>query len=152
MRRLAARLGVSTMSTYHHVADKAALVEAIADRVMGRLEVPEESVPWEEAVRTMSWSFRSLTQRHPAVFRVLLGQERPAALLRTAETVIARLVAAGFSDTDALTTFRVFVRFLLGSVMVEATPRLPLAELDDTFQRGLELLIAGVAAQRATSS
>ena len=147
MRRLASRLGVSPMSLYHHVADKAELVDGIAEHLMSQLEVPAESVPWESAVRTMATSFRSLTHQHPAAFRVLLGQERPAAMLRTAETVVARFVAAGFDEMSALTTFRVVVRFLLGSVMVESSPRLPMAELDDTFERGLEVLIAGVAAE-----
>ncbi len=147
MRRLASRLGVSPMSLYHHVADKAALVDGIAEHLMAQLEVPDESVPWDAAIRTMATSFRSLTMRHPAAFRVLLGRERPAAMLRTAEIVVARLVAAGFEEGAAVTTFRVVVRFLLGSVMVESTPRLPMSQLDETFERGLSVLIAGIGAE-----
>ena len=149
MRRLATRLGVSTMSTYHHVAGKADLVDGIAERIMGAMEVPPATAPWDAAVSTMARSFRQLTWQHPSAFRVLLGRERPAALVRTEDDVVARLVAAGFEPAEALTTFRILVRFLLGSVMVEATPRRTRAELDATFEQGLEVLLAGVAARRA---
>lgn len=145
MRRLAGRLGTSTMSTYHHVPDKAALVEAIAEEVMADLEQPPEDAPWDDALRTMATSFRALTRRHPGVFGVLLSGRRPAAMLRTAEGVVARLEAAGFSHQDALTVFRITIRYLLGSALVESDSSLPPSTVDATFAAGLDALIAGVA-------
>ena len=44
MRRLAVRLGTSTMSTYHHLPDKRSLLEAIAEQVMAELETPDDDV------------------------------------------------------------------------------------------------------------
>src|SRR6516165_10640034 len=41
MRRLAVRLGTSTMSTYHHIPDKQALRDAIAERLMADLAEPD---------------------------------------------------------------------------------------------------------------
>ena len=146
MRRLAARLGTSTMSTYHHVPDKAALVEAVAEAVMTNLEQPAEDVPWEDAVRRMSRSFRSLTLEHPAAFRVMLAGERPAALTRTAARVVSRLEASGFAAADALIAFRVLMRYLLGSTMVESDSHMAPAALQRTFDFGLESMIAGIAA------
>ena len=40
MRRLAQRLGASTMSTYHHVSDKETLLDLVTDRVMSELRLP----------------------------------------------------------------------------------------------------------------
>lgn len=148
MRRLGQRLGVSTMSTYHHVTDKSALIEALAERVMSELEVPGVDTAWDDAIRQMARSFMGLTRAHPAVFRVMLAGDRPIALLRTADAVRARLVAGGIEPENALLHFRSFVRFLLGSVMVEAQGRLGGIEVDTTFEHGLELLIAGVATTR----
>jgi AcrR family transcriptional regulator len=144
MRRLAARLGTSTMSTYHHVPDKRTLIEAIAERIMSELEQPPDDVAWDDAVRRMAFSFRALTHDHPAVFRVLLSGERPVALVRTAEGVVHRLEAAGFEPESAVLTFRTFIRYLIGSTVLEAdSPNHP-QEQDDTFRHGLEVLIAGV--------
>ena len=47
MRKLAAQLGRSTMSTYHHVADKRELVDGIAERIMAELAQPDPDAPWD---------------------------------------------------------------------------------------------------------
>ena len=152
MRRLALRLGVSTMSTYHHIADKEALVEGIADRIMGSLERPAPDASWPDAVRTLAWSFRSLTIEHPSVFRVLLVGRRPNALLRTADDVRALLEQRGFDEQEALLVFRTFIRYLMGSTLVElggpggGASRSGKAAAERQFGYGLEAIIAGVQA------
>jgi AcrR family transcriptional regulator len=144
MRRLATQLGTSTMSTYHHVPDKQALIEAIAARIIAQLDQPPEDAAWTEAVRQMAASFRSLTHAHPAVFRVLLSGQRPIALTRTAEEVVHRLETAGFTSADAVLTFRTFIRYLLGSTLLESDSPLDSDLQDDTFRYGLDVLIAGI--------
>lgn len=152
MRRLAQRLGVSTMSTYHHFADKGALVEAIADRIMASLDRPTTGAPWPDAVRTLAWSFRSLTLDHPGVFRVLLSGQRPSAMLRTADDVRGLLVQRGFDHDDALIVFRTFVRYLMGSTLAElgglggGSVASGTAAGERQFEYGLEAIIAGVQA------
>ena len=131
MRRLAARLGTSPMSTYHHVPDKAALIEAIAEQVMGELERPPADVPWDQVVRRMAASFRSLTSTHPAVFRVLLSGPRPSALIRTADDVVHRFEEAAFSP------------------VLEGEGRVTAAAQDETFAYGLDAIIAGIQALRS---
>jgi AcrR family transcriptional regulator len=148
MRRLAVRLGTSTMSTYHHVPDKQALIEAVAERIIAGLEQPPDDVEWTDAVRLMAASFRSLTHAHPAVFQVLLSGQRPVALTRTAEGVVHRLEAAGFSSADALATFRTFIRYLIGSTVLEADNPADRGQQDDTFRHGLDVLIAGIQTLR----
>lgn len=156
MRKLAQRLGTSPMSTYHHVADKEALVEAIAERIMSELERPAPDASWPDAVRTLAISFRSLTLAHPAAFRVLLSGPRPAALLRTADDVRALLETRGFEHDEALIVFRTFVRYLMGSTLAElgglggggGALRAGSPEADRQFRYGIEALVAGVQAQR----
>ena len=41
MRALAQRCGVPTMTLYRHVRDKEELLGALADRVLGQLQLPE---------------------------------------------------------------------------------------------------------------
>jgi AcrR family transcriptional regulator len=145
MRRLAARLGTSTMSTYHHIPDKQALREAIAERVMSDLAEPDPALPWDEALRELAWSFRSLTLAHPAVFQLLLDTPRPAALGAAAESTIKRLIRAGFSTDQAVLVFRTMIRYLLGVVAIEADIP-PDAEHDATFAYGIEALLRGIGA------
>ncbi len=143
MRRLAARLGTSTMSTYHHIPDKQALREAIAERVMADLVEPDPALPWDDALRELAWSFRSLTLAHPAVFQLLLDTPRPAALGVAAESAIQRLIAGGFSTERALLVFRTFIRYLLGVVVIEAD--IPPDDAHDTaFGYGIETLLKGI--------
>jgi AcrR family transcriptional regulator len=143
MRRLAARLGTSTMSTYHHLPDKQALREAIAERVMADLVEPEPDLPWDVALRQLAASFRSLTLAHPAVFQLLMDSPRPAALGAAADTAINRLVGAGFTPTRAVLVFRTIIRYLLGVLVIEADVA-PDREHDDTFSFGIDTILGGI--------
>jgi AcrR family transcriptional regulator len=143
MRRLAVRLGTSTMSTYHHIPDKQALREAIAERVMADLAEPDPDLAWDEALRELAWSFRSLTLAHPAVFQLLLDTPRPAALGAAAESAIKRLMGAGFSPERAVLVFRTFIRYLLGVVVIEAD--IPPDDAHDrAFAYGIDTLVRGI--------
>jgi AcrR family transcriptional regulator len=148
MRRLAAQLGCGTMSIYHHVPDKAALGEAIAERLMDDLARPATDEAWDDAIRTMAGSFRQLTRQHPDAFQLLLSGPRPAALVRIADDVVERLISAGFSEAAAQTAFRSLIRYLLGTVLVEHDARAETADLDKVFGDGLDLMLAGIAASR----
>lgn len=151
MRRLATRLGASTMSTYHYVANKDELVEAVADRLMQGLALPSPTTPWPDAVRSMGWSFHRLVVEHPAAFRVMITGRRPAAMLRAAEHCVAILASQGFDEATALRVLRTFVRYLMGSAQADLgglgnpVGRWGAVPSDDQFAFGLEALIAGVA-------
>lgn len=154
MRRLAARLGTSTMSTYHHLADKDALIEAVAERLTAQLPTPAEGTPWDDVVRTMAWAFRDLTIAHPAAFRLFVGVASPPALLAAVDRIAAVLASQGFDPSDAAMAVSAFARYLIGSTLTDADPfgtaRRPLHQRADReadeFRFGLEALIAGVAA------
>src|SRR3954454_18704580 len=81
MRRLAAELGVGTMSLYHYVTDKEALLEGIAEVVMTGLADPPMDVGWIEAVTMLSRSFRRIALDHPAIFPLLVGRSTPPAVV-----------------------------------------------------------------------
>jgi AcrR family transcriptional regulator len=100
MRRLAQALGVEAMSLYNHVAGKDDLVDAIVDRVIGEVELPDDG-DWETAVRRCAHSAREAFLRHrwaaaPAMSpRTALEGAR--ARLRYIEWMLRRLREAGFS-------------------------------------------------------
>ncbi len=76
MRRLADELGVEAMSLYHHVAGKDALLDGIADLVLGEVleavaaepdadDVAEGRVRWADAVRARVLAARTVLLGHP---------------------------------------------------------------------------------------
>jgi AcrR family transcriptional regulator len=75
MRRVAAELGVGTMSLYHHVADKDELVYEMADAIGAEMLIPGE-VPkdWREALRQIALHTRDTFLRHPWLLETV---ERP---------------------------------------------------------------------------
>ena len=113
MRALAQRLGVEAMSLYYHVANKAALLDGLADVVVGEIlaEVPDAEVPdaegatphddggaWQAALRRRILTARSVLLRHPWAPALLVrpGAFGPAAV-QYFEGVLAILVRGGFS-------------------------------------------------------
>jgi AcrR family transcriptional regulator len=76
MRTVAERLGVTPMALYHHVPNKEALLDALVERLLAELPIPDPTLPWEERVRALGSSLRATAARHPDVFLMLL--RRPA--------------------------------------------------------------------------
>ncbi|MCB1027670.1 MAG: TetR/AcrR family transcriptional regulator [Microthrixaceae bacterium] len=164
MRRLAARLGSSTMATYHHVADRQALMEAIGAHLMAELDpdaspaatdgtpavagrIPPGGAPWTELVRTEVTAFLELSRRHPATFAALL-RTRPTALVVRVEAIAVDLMAAGLGEADARLVVRTTARYLMGSVMGEeaaVAAGQTLDEMNESFEFGLGALLEGMS-------
>lgn len=66
MRALASRLGVTPMSLYHHVEDRAGLLRAISDRVYGEVLEGTGSLADRHAeVRELLVRYHGVVERHP---------------------------------------------------------------------------------------
>lgn len=118
-RRLASELGVTPMALYHYVDGRDALLDGIADLLLGELPAPPAG-EWREQLRAMARSFRSLLVAHPAIVPVF--QTRPLlgpAGLRTANAVLGLFRDAGFPPEQAVLLYRQFLRFLLALITLE---------------------------------
>src|SRR5262245_15135017 len=67
MDRIGAELGVAAMSLYNHVANKEALLDALAETLLREITVPP-AAGWETLVREGFQSVRHVAHRHPALF------------------------------------------------------------------------------------
>jgi len=67
MRAVAETLDVTPMALYHHVADKAALVALVVDRVINERPLPPPSGEWQNDLWEMACWVRHATIAHPAV-------------------------------------------------------------------------------------
>jgi AcrR family transcriptional regulator len=121
MRRLAARLGVEAMSLYNHVDGKAALLDALVERLIvdTELDFPDDE-PWTEAMMRTATAIRSLAHAHPRAY-VLLAT-RPPATTRSIvhmEPLHAVLARAGFDGGQRLLIMQILFTFLNGYLLAE---------------------------------
>ena len=96
MRTVAARLGVTAMSLYHHVRDKNDLLDGLVERLLAELSLPDPSLPGEERLHTLARSMRQSAARHPDAFPLLLGRPvATSAALAVRDVAYAALRDAG---------------------------------------------------------
>jgi AcrR family transcriptional regulator len=120
MRKLARELGVEAMSLYNHVPNKSALVDAMADTVMGEIELPEAQ-DWRAAIRACAVSAHDALLRHPwAPPYVMAPTAEPSVAtprLHYMEWLMRRLREAGFSPELTYSAYHALDGHILGFTM-----------------------------------
>jgi AcrR family transcriptional regulator len=148
MRRLSEEVGRDPTVLYRHVPSKAALLDGVAEIVLGQLRVDTSDPDWTGQLRAVAHEFRLLALAHPNVVPLLvtrplatpLGQ-RPPGMLRSLEDVLALLTTAGFSGPDALHIYRVLFGYLQGHILNELQEVIERPdETDDVLRLGLHRL------------
>ena len=120
MRRIAERLGVEAMSLYHHVDGKDALLDALADEVLGQVDLPGAAQPWRAAMAARAGSARQVLGAHPWAIGLVESRSAPGpALLRHHDAVLANLLGNGFPHRLAMHAFCVLDAYVYGFVVTE---------------------------------
>ena len=123
MRALATQLGVGTMSLYHHVPNKEALLDGVVEVLLADIELPDPaSGTWDERASRMARSLRAVAMGHPNCIPLLVT--RPFATggsLGPCEAAFAVLFEAGLEPEHALVAFRTIVAYVLGFVTMESS-------------------------------
>src|SRR5487761_2466777 len=77
IRKLATDLGVTPMALYWHFRSKDELLEGLAERVWGEIDVNVDSAaPWAAQLRGLLESLLRVLRAHPAGSEVLLHSEK----------------------------------------------------------------------------
>jgi AcrR family transcriptional regulator len=74
MRRVAAALGVGTMTLYHYVRTKDDLYQLMGDTIMRELHVPDDAldpVNWRSSIAAIARASREAFRRHPWMVKAL---------------------------------------------------------------------------------
>jgi len=168
MRRLGGELGVEAMSLYRHVADRSALLDALATRLATEIEPFPGEEDWADALRTFAGELRSLARRHPAAFALVgtrvLGTPSE---LRPIEDVLASLRRGGFTPARAIFAYRLVASYARGYALseiagfaIEAPGDVPLPTVrslgrrlageptEANFRAGVETIVTGLRAER----
>lgn len=92
MRALASRLGVTPMSLYHHVKDRAGLLRALSDRVYGEvLEGTGSYLDPQEEVRELLVRYYDAVGKHPQLTLAIFAE--PEAFAGVSRQITDRLTA-----------------------------------------------------------
>ena len=123
MWAVASRLGVRSMSLYRYVQDRDELYDAVVERIVNELaDDPEVQLRpvegWRPYLVGMAHGVRRYARAHPHAFP-LVATRPPAALwvnpplrsLRLVQAMLTGLAAEGFTDEQALFTYRTFNSF-----------------------------------------
>ena len=106
MREVAARLGAAPMSLYRYFATKEELVDALLDRVLGRLEAPVLTDDPVEDLRAYVRAHRRLLEEHPWAVSVLFTHPTPGPnAVAVGEAMLERLDRVDVSGEPAVAAF-----------------------------------------------
>jgi AcrR family transcriptional regulator len=122
MRSVGAELGVEAMSLYHHLPNKDALLDQLADWVFAQIPTPDPQAHWRPAMVARATAARTVLAAH--TWAVVLVESRRApgpALLAHHEGVLACLRSNGFSVELAAHAFSAIDAYVYGFVLTEAT-------------------------------
>ena len=105
MRALAARLGVTPMSLYHHLPDRAGLLQALSARIYGNvLDGAGGSEDPRAALRALLERYCDAVGSHPALTLAIFAE--PAAFAGTTRHITERLTALLSALTPAALLWR----------------------------------------------
>lgn len=133
MRALGHRLGVDPMALYRYVNGREDLLEGIVEQLVGQIQVDPDgrlgpTDGWQGMLQWLAHSVRQIALEHPRIFP-LVATRHPAApwlrpplrSLRVVEDFLAGLTDRGFTDAQAVHTYRAFTSFLLGHLLLEVS-------------------------------
>ena len=133
MRTVGRELGVEAMSLYHHIADKAALLDGLADWVFTQIELPAATAPWRQTMIDRAASARQALSLHSWSLGLIESRRSPGeALLRHHDTVLGNLRTNGFSIGLASHAFSAIDAYVYGFVLTELN--LPIANGESAEQ------------------
>jgi AcrR family transcriptional regulator len=121
MRDLAASLGVGTMSLYHHMPDKLALQQALADHIWSQLVLPSPEDCWEQRMGSLARQLWQAARRHPALVPLLLTRRFTGPEgLPAVEALLTAARDAGFDPPATVKCFRVLTGYAVGVAQAES--------------------------------
>ncbi len=123
MRKLAAELGVGTMSLYYHVPDKSALYDLILDASLREVDLSDDDpdAPVEARVTGVAHAIRDTLLNHPRAAIIAMSRSlRTPTQLRPIEKLLQVLAEAGMSPAQAMQTVNVIGQYAVGVTVMYA--------------------------------
>ncbi len=121
MRRIAEALGVAANALYSHFPDKAALLDALLDDLLGAVDSDPAAPTWREGLSVILRQTRRLLLAHPDLIPLFLSRPgRGANAMRLGNAMLERLASAGIEGARAAEALRILLIYTLGFAAHEA--------------------------------
>lgn len=172
-RRLGEALGVEAMSLYHHFPSKAHVLDALVDRVLSGIPIPDRHLEPAARLRQLVQHWREMARRHARFYPWLaLHRWNSATGVAFLGEILDAFHDAGLDDERAARGFRALGYYVLGATLDETQshahgpsalqpltpdalqarhPRVAAAgrfftedQFESTFRLGLEVLLHGL--------
>jgi TetR/AcrR family transcriptional regulator, tetracycline repressor protein len=121
MRRLADALGVLPNALYTYFPDKASIVDAVLDDLIGDVERPHPNASPRRGLLSLMASYRSLLLTQPGLIALTVSRPQigPKAI-RLREDGLTLLKQGGLNDADAVRAYLALFAYTAGFVAFEA--------------------------------
>lgn len=123
MRALGRELGVDPMAAYHHVPNKAAVLQGVVEAILAEIPLPDpgSDMGWPDVVRLIAGSYRRALLAHPNALPVASTQPplTPASL-GLIEATMALLMRGGLTALESLEVVNGTAALVIGSTIAEA--------------------------------
>jgi TetR/AcrR family transcriptional regulator, tetracycline repressor protein len=123
VRSIAAKVGVAPNAVYTYFPDKAAVVSALVERLLGEVDhaaFADRDQPWRQRMETIALELRARLTAHPAAVPLMMGgpMNGPAALA-LGERLLELLSDAGLDPTEAARGSYLLIVYVFGSIALE---------------------------------
>jgi len=124
VRGIAARVGVAPNAVYTYFPDKAAVVKAIVEHLLGRVDLAvfsDRSVPWRQRIESLALELRERLTAHPGAVNLMIGgpMDGPRALALN-ELLMEMLQDSGLDAQEAARASYLLIVYVFGSIALEA--------------------------------
>jgi TetR/AcrR family tetracycline transcriptional repressor len=123
VRGIAARVGVAPNAVYTYFPDKAAVIKALVERLLGEVDhdvFADRGRPWRERVEALALDLRALLSAHPGAVSLMVGGPMNGAhALALNERLLELLGDAGLDRTEAARAAYLLIVYVFGSMALE---------------------------------
>jgi len=123
VRGIAAKVGVAPNAVYTYFPDKAAVVKALVERLLGEVDhdvFADRSQPWRRRVEALALELRARLTAHPGAVPLMIGGpiDGPNAFALN-ERLLELLADAGLTPVDAARAAYLLSVYVFGSIALE---------------------------------
>jgi AcrR family transcriptional regulator len=123
IRGIAATVGVAPNAVYTYFPDKAAVVKALVERLLGEVDhdvFADRTQPWRLRVEALALELRARLTAHPGAVPLMIGgpMDGPHALALN-DRLLELLADAGLSAVDAARAAYLLIVYVFGSIALE---------------------------------
>lgn len=122
MRRLGEALDCEAMSLYHHFPNKAHVLDALVDRVLSGIHIPQRDLSPHERLRQLAHRWRAMARSHARFYPWLaLHRWNSQVGVTFLGEILSCFVDAGLPEEQAARGFRVLGYYMLGATLDETS-------------------------------